>query len=597
MVAMSPLAAVCSDLITSHRMMKFHLPLFAILLFIPPVHAQSSATPPTPLTPPELWKSYNPDEGPFNEEIVREETASGIYSRDSYISAYVLGEEVRVYCCYRVKAGASRAPGLLDVHGWMGMPMVSTEYVNDGWAVMAHDYCGKKDNRAHYTKYPEKLAHGRMESKTIHAKLPDGHDITDPKQTSHYLWFAIERRVLSYLLSQKEVDKNRIGAKGYSYGGTLMWNLGMDPRVKAVVSYFGIGWITYYRDRGVWMHDPNSRQPPMSEGEKLFIQTVEAQSHAPYIGAPTMWLTGSNDHHSGHERGGETFKLFRPSVPWSFAIQARGHHNTEKLGDDAKLWLEKYVLGKNTPWPARPHADLTLDEAGVPQIRVTPDSTNSLEELQVFYAQKEPNNVHRSWRQASTVRNGNTWTATLPVLNTDDYVFAFSNARYENNIVLSSDFKAVIPSKLGKAVATDKATDVIPWGNNAWTENEPAKTPAGIEGFRAINKKTGTRNQQMNDPAWRAKPDSALSVRLHCAEPQKLYMSANNQFDMNLELQPSGEPQTIVISAKNLRNRTTGEPMQDWAKTNDLLLMPAAGMNSDMTKVVFLEFKWVPGQP
>jgi hypothetical protein len=90
-----------------------------------------------------------------------------------------------------------------------------------------------------------------MKGPLIYSKLPDGKDITDPKQTSHYLWFAIQRRVLSYLLAQKEVDTTRIGAKGYSYGGTLMWNLGMDSRVKAIVAYFGIGWIEYYRNKGV----------------------------------------------------------------------------------------------------------------------------------------------------------------------------------------------------------------------------------------------------------------------------------------------------------------------------------------------------------
>jgi hypothetical protein len=74
-------------------------------------------------------------------------------------------------------------------------------------------------------------------------------------------------------------------------------------------------------------------------------------------------------------------------------------------------------------------------------------------------------------------------------------------------------------------------------------------------------------------------------------------VSANNQFDMNLELKPSGDPQTIVISAKNLRNRTTSQPMQDWMKATDLLLMPAAGIDSDITQVVFLELKWVPEQP
>ena len=120
--------------------------------------------------------------------------------------------------------------------------------------------------------------------------------------------------------------------------------------------------------------------------------------------------------------------------------------------------------------------------------------------------------MNRSWREAPATRKGNPWIATHPVLNADDYLFAFSNVRDENNVVLLSDLKAVIPKKLGKAVATDTVTTVIPWRNNAWTENKPAKTSTGIKGFRTANKKAGTRNQQMNDPAWRAKPDSAISV-------------------------------------------------------------------------------------
>ena len=59
-------------------------------------------------SPPALWKEYDPDHGDFKEEIVKQETQNGIIHRDSYISAYVLGEEVRVYCRYSVKAGATR---------------------------------------------------------------------------------------------------------------------------------------------------------------------------------------------------------------------------------------------------------------------------------------------------------------------------------------------------------------------------------------------------------------------------------------------------------------------------------------------------------
>ncbi|MDP6359029.1 MAG: hypothetical protein QF473_28170, partial [Planctomycetota bacterium] len=73
-------------------------------------------------TPREVWKDFDPDKGDLKEEVILEQANDDIYYRESYISAYVLGEEVRVYCKYSVKAGAKKAPGLMDVHGWMGAP-------------------------------------------------------------------------------------------------------------------------------------------------------------------------------------------------------------------------------------------------------------------------------------------------------------------------------------------------------------------------------------------------------------------------------------------------------------------------------------------
>jgi hypothetical protein len=542
------------------------------------------------MTPPELWKGYDSDKGDFNEEIVSLETKNGVVQRDSYISAYVLGEEVRVFCKYAVKAAATHAPGLLNVHGWMATANIDQSYVDDGWAVMSFDYCGKKDGRQHFTKYPASLDHGRMESKTIHAKLPDGKDITDPRQTSHYLWFAVQRRVLSYLCAQKEVDKSRIGAKGYSYGGTLMWNLGMDPRVKAVVAFFGIGWITYYRDRAVWLYNVPSQEPPITPGEKLHLATVESQAHAPYITAATLWLNGSNDHHGGHERGEQTFKMFKPGVPWSFAIQARGHHNTEKLGDDCKLWLEKHVLGRTVAWPERPKSEIVLDKDGVPELRVTPAAPGRIAELQIYYAQKTPVSFARSWRDADTVRHADTWVARMPVLNVDDYVFGFANVRYDNNIVLSSDFNAAIPSKLGKAVATDKRSDVISPGVGAWTDVAPAEGVGGVQGFRPLNNARGTRNDQFADPKWKAPDKAALSFRFYCTEPQKLTLVADNQYETNLDITASDQWQTLVIPARKLVHTRSHQPMGDWSKVTEVQIRPAH--KSDITKVIFAQFKW-----
>ena len=129
-------------------------------LLLAPLAALHAAEPvPGPVA---LWKVYDPNQGDFKEEIVKLETRNGILHRDSYISAYVLGEEIRVYCRYSVKAGAVEAPGLLSVHGWMGAPNPDRTFVDDGWAVMAHDYCGKTGPRTHFTKYPPTPRHGNL---------------------------------------------------------------------------------------------------------------------------------------------------------------------------------------------------------------------------------------------------------------------------------------------------------------------------------------------------------------------------------------------------------------------------------------------------
>jgi dienelactone hydrolase len=565
--------------------MRYYLLLFSVFLTI----AEAAPV----LTPPDVWKDYDPNQGDFKEKVVRQETKDGILYKESYISAYVNSEEVRVFCKYAVKEGVRKAPGLLNVHGWMGGPAIDMKYVKDGWAVMAHDYSGI-NTRSDYTKYPDALAHGHMEAKKmghalIYDRMPDGSQTTNPKATSHYLWNAVQRRTLSFLLAQKEVDPDRIGAKGYSYGGTIMWNLGMDPRVKAIVAYFGIGWINYYRDRAVWMHNNPYQEPEKSPGQQLYLAAVAPQAHVPYITAASLWLNGSNDHHGGHERGCETFKTFKPGVPWDFAVQARGHHNTEKLGDNCKLWLEKHVLGKNHFWPQRPQSEIKLDAEGVPELHLTPANHAEIKELQVYQCLKTSNNIARFWRDVDSVRQGKTWVAKLPVMNVNDYVFSYANIHYKNDCVLSSDFEAVIPSKLGKAVATDKKSDLISDGTGQWSHVGPAEGVGGVQGFRPLDNRRGTRNIQFSDPKWKAPKGSKLSFRFYCTQPQKVVLSANRRFTTELEITASNDWQSMTLPAKQLLSH--GVWLNDWSVADSIGIMPKHG--SDITKVVFAEFEWV----
>ena len=550
-----------------------------------------------PPTPPELWATYDPQTGDFREEIVREETKNGIYERASYISVPVLGEDIRVYCLYAVKAGAKRTPGLLNVHGWMGAPAIARDYVADGWAVMAFDYCGKTGTRPHFTKYPERLKHGNMDRTVcgpVNSQRLDGKPITDPRQTSDFIWYTIQRRVLTYLERQPEVDPQRLGAQGYSYGGTIMWNLGTDPRVKAIVAYFGIGYTEYYRNKQVWMYDGRTVDPPKTSGEEIYLTSIAPEAHVPSITAATLFLNGSNDHHGGHERGLESFKQFKPGVPWAYAIQARGHHDTDKIGHDAKLWLEKYVLGKDIAWPDHPRSALRLDAAGVPQLVVTPAEPERVKKVECFYAIKEPCSFTRSWRDAASVRQGDSWMASTPVMNVADYLFAYANITYDNTVVLSTAFNAAIPARLGNAKATDAASDDISSGSySAWSHIAELEGPGGIKAFRCTNNGRGATTEQLHDPKWKAPPGAALAFSFYCTEPQTILLSADphNRLVVELEIPASDTWQEMVVPAERLARTDTAPPMKDWSAAGMLRLLPKPG--SDLTKILFADFRWV----
>ena len=135
--------------------MKHLIILIALLLTsLAMLHAAD-----VPQSPMHVWADYDPNKGDFKEEIISEETKDGITHRVFYISAYVLGEDVRVYCTYSVKTGVTNAPGLLNVRGWMSWPGINMQYVKEGWACLSFDYCGKTGDRKHYMTYLDRFSY------------------------------------------------------------------------------------------------------------------------------------------------------------------------------------------------------------------------------------------------------------------------------------------------------------------------------------------------------------------------------------------------------------------------------------------------------
>ncbi|MBM4086003.1 MAG: hypothetical protein FJ272_14550, partial [Planctomycetes bacterium] len=169
----------------------------------------ASAKDPAMLTPQEVWSTYNPDEGAYDEEILKQWTEAGARYKEAYFSAYINGQTVRVYGLYAEPEGATRVPAVMHLHG--GGQTVNKTWLETwtarGYACLSCNYHGVWDNRDRYTLYPEALRQGNHKHNANKAMA------TTPtvRESSWYIWSAVARRALSYLRQQPAVDKDRVG--------------------------------------------------------------------------------------------------------------------------------------------------------------------------------------------------------------------------------------------------------------------------------------------------------------------------------------------------------------------------------------------------
>jgi hypothetical protein len=188
-------------------------------------------------------------------------------------------------------------------------------------------------------------------------------------------------------------------------------------------------------------------------------------------------------------------------------------------------------------------------------------------------------------------RQGDTWTAKLPVINTEDYVFSYANVYYDTTAVVSTEFNAAIPSKLGNAKATDTVSTVLynsEGGAGAWSNVAEVEGTGGIKGFRCVDNKKGFGNEQMNDPKWKAPAGGVLSFKFYCTEPQTLIFTAGD-YSGEIQITASDEWQEMVIAKETLLNRKKAA-LPSWENVGSIHFKPKAG--ADITKVLFAQFKW-----
>ena len=193
------------------------------------------------------------------------------------------GRPTRVFAYYALPLRhAGKSPAMVLVHGGGGkaFPEWTTIWAQRGYAALAMDLSGRGPGpERHAFAGPDQgdqdkfygLAEGEREAWPYHA-------------------IAAIMRAITFLQAQPEVDPNRIGITGISWGGYLTSLIaGLDERLKVAIPVYGCGFL---HENSVWKPLLDKMTPDL---RAKWVRNFDPSSYLAQAGMPMLWINGTND--------------------------------------------------------------------------------------------------------------------------------------------------------------------------------------------------------------------------------------------------------------------------------------------------------------
>ena len=288
--------------------------------------------------------------------------------------------------------------------------------------------------------------------------MVDGRKLQDQNLTN----FAIaQMRGITLLSKRPEVDPDRIGIGGSSYGGfTATLIAGADPRIKAGMSFFAGG------NHHLGSNLPQFLRQKNLEDAELWQTTIDPAWRLKKRKVPFLWAVAANDHWFHFPAVVQTY---RDSIgEKTLAIAPHWAHAFDEDMDRQLLdWFEIYLARKEDkvgPKPILPYL-----KAGPMKVEKKEGKLVALwswsggrkagrAALVVSYGHNRPWHgwVHRLHSVFPARISGSTASAEIPVPETGLPAVVYGNVFDTEGMTTSTDPIAIEPSKLGVRSTTGK---------------------------------------------------------------------------------------------------------------------------------------------
>jgi dienelactone hydrolase len=295
--------------------------------------------------------------------------------------------------------GGRKAPGIVLVHGGGGTAFDRWVrlWVDRGYAAIAMDTCGAVP-KGSYGKWERHQWAG-----------PPGYEFDTVDQPKHDQWpfHAVADVILAHSLlrSQPEVDAERIGITGISWGGYLTCIVsGLDNRLKFAVPVYGCGFLG---EDSAWA----ALLAKMGAKGQRWLAMWDPSHYLANGNMPKLWVNGTNDfaypigsmQQSYRLAGGHSTLCIRVRMP-------HGHNGPAEKADEILAFADSIVRN------GKPLADVKEQTRDGDRVTVRYSGEGSVSEAELLYTKDAGAWTQRRWErgEARIDRASNAATAKLP---------------------------------------------------------------------------------------------------------------------------------------------------------------------------------------
>lgn len=256
------------------------------------------------------------------------------------------GKPSRVFAWLGIPQNAKGpVPGVVLVHGGGGTAFRDwvKAWVDRGYAAIAMDLTGCVPVKPEGVTM-DKVQHAYSPKKFTHGGFSD---IDEPvKDQWFYHAVSAVTRAHSLLAAQKDVDPNRIGVTGSSWGGVLtILAMGVDPRFKWAAPVYGCGFLG---ENSSWLEKTMQTMPP--EKAQKWVRLWDPGHYIGRNRTPVLFCNGTNDVHFRPDSWKKTYE--QATGPVTLSMKVRMGHGHYPDGDPREITaFANSIVSKLEPLP------------------------------------------------------------------------------------------------------------------------------------------------------------------------------------------------------------------------------------------------------